>query len=159
MVRSVISLGLLPNILNLHQQDDTIKVTSVNNQELAFHPRSCNRNVVKYLRSLSVFSKTVPRLYCYFEKMSCNSIYISDSTAIGPLPLMILSPNLEINNHPDPSADTSIDNPTKKKLGVLFAENNGEVLFHNIPCRFVFSIQILESRLDIDTISFAANSF
>ena len=72
---------------------------------------------------------------------------------------MILSPNLEINNHPDPSADTSIDNPTKKKLGVLFAENNGEVLFHNIPCRIVISIQILESRLDIDTISFAANSF
>ena len=66
--------------------------------------------------------------------MSCNSIYISDSTAIGPLPLVILSPNLEFKTHPDPSGDTSIDNPTKKKLGVLFADNNGRVSFVVYQC-------------------------
>ena len=150
VVRSVISLGLLPNILNLHQNDDTIKVTSVNDQELAFHPRSCNRNVVKHLQTL-IYSKTVPRLFCYFEKMSCNSIYISDSTAIGPLPLVILSPNLEFKTHPDPSGDTSIDNPTKKKLGVLFADNNGRVSFVVYQCfvgLFIIFISMI-IRLDI----------
>ena len=143
LVRAVISLGLLPNLLSLEQTeaDDTktVKMTEADDtktvkmmgtggdkvQEIRFSPRSCNRLVMRQLSSSTLAATTVPRLFTYFEKMGSTDVTILDSTATSPLALALLAPNIEITHHPDPSSDDTIDNPTKKQLGVLFENNQG----------------------------------
>ena len=83
------------------------------------------RLVMRQLSSSTLAATTVPRLFTYFEKMGSTDVTILDSTATSPLALALLAPNIEITHHPDPSSDDTIDNPTKKQLGVLFENNQG----------------------------------
>ena len=132
-MRAVVSLGLLPNLLSLEQaeSDDTKKARMAgtggdNCQELRFSPRSCNRLVMRQFTSNTLAATSVSRLFTFFERMgSSDDVTILDSTATSPLSLALLAPNIEITKHPDPSADQTIDNPTKKQLGVLFENSQG----------------------------------
>ena len=92
MVRAVIALGLLPNVVVL--SSDTDPGCGDQGENVSFHPRSTNRSVTKYVNSQQ-FSSTVPRVYTYFEKMSSGSVYISDSTAVGYLCILLLAPHIK----------------------------------------------------------------
>jgi len=128
VVRTVICLGLLPNILTLSSdEDETLRMKGVNCQELAFHPRSCNRNVLKSFTSQNIFAQNTPRLFAYYEKLDSNCVYISDSTAASPFLLNLLASNILIEPHIGPSSDQSIDIATKKHLGILFHDNEATV--------------------------------
>ena len=50
MVRAVISIGLIPDVATL-QEDEKFKLVTASGQNLEFHPRSCNRNIVKRVSS------------------------------------------------------------------------------------------------------------
>ena len=130
VVRTVISLGLLPNMLTLaqHSGGDTIRMSNQDKQELTFHPRSCNRNVMKNFTSLSHFATVVPRLFVYYEKLNSNTVSISDSTACDPFLMCLLAPNVEFEYHEDPTGDVTIDVTSKKHLGVLFENKEGYLI-------------------------------
>merc|ERR1712058_50003 len=124
---TVISLGLLPNILTLNRdEDETLRMKGVNRQELGFHPRSCNRNVLKSFSNQTIFAQNTPRLFAYFEKIDSNVVYI-DSTAASPALISLLASNIVIEPHDDPSSDQSIEITTKKHLGILFHNNTASV--------------------------------
>ena len=150
-MRAVVSLGLLPNLLSLEQteNDDTRTVRiagtdGVTCQELRFSPRSCNRLVMRQFTSNTLAATLVPRLFTYFERMgSSDDVTILDSTATSPLSLALLAPNIEITKHPDPSADQTIDNPTKRQLGVLFENSQGTYLLFLYSFRFVWFLDKL----------------
>ena len=90
VVRAVIALGLLPNVVVLSSDTDP----GDQGDNVSFHPRSTNRSVTKYVNSQQ-FSSTVPRIYTYYEKMSSGSVYISDSTAVGYLCLLLMATHLK----------------------------------------------------------------
>ena len=148
LVRTVISLGLLPNLLSLEQTENddtrTVRMTGTGGdacQELRFSPRSCNRLVMRQFTSNSMAATIVPRLFTFFERIgSTDDVTILDSTATSPLSLVLLAPNIEITRHPDPSSDHTIDNPTKKQLGVLFENSQGSIcsLFFSVSTIFYF---------------------
>ena len=92
---------------------------------MAFHPRSCNRDLIKKL-SNKAFLSSMPRWFTFYEKVDTSSTFLSDSTAVSPFVLLLLASNLTFEVHPDPSADNSIDNVTKTRLGIRFANDNGK---------------------------------
>lgn len=120
LVRALVSLGLLPNILNIAEEEDgTVRLHSMNSKDLAFHPKSCNRDLIKKLSNKS-FLSSMPRWFTYYEKIDTSNMFISDSTAVSHFVLLLLASNLTFETHPDPSSDASIDPNTKSQLGVLF---------------------------------------
>ena len=64
---------LLPSLL---------RMKGVNCQELAFHPRSCNRNVLKSFTSQNIFAQNTPRLFAYYEKLDSNCVYIRNEKRV-----------------------------------------------------------------------------
>ena len=138
LVRALVSLGLLPNIANIKEEGyGTVKLLSMSNEELAFHPKSCNRDLIKNLSNLKYLPRT-PRWFTYYEKLDTTSLFLSDSTAVSPFVLLLLASNLSFEPHPDPSSDSSIDADTKKKLGVQFPNDQGE-LFVCDCCELILS--------------------
>jgi hypothetical protein len=69
----------------------------------------------------------VPRWYTFFEKMHSSDTFIHDSTASGPLCLLLLASNVTFEPHPSPTTDPDIDPNTKKRLGVLFHNPSARV--------------------------------
>lgn len=89
--------------------------------------------VMRQFTSNNLAATTVPRLFTFFERMgSSDDLTILDSTASSPLSLALLAPNIEITYHREASSDDTIDNPTKKQLGVLFESSQGmkQLLIH-----------------------------
>ena len=119
LVRAVVTIGLVPNVATLQEQEDKYKLVTTRGQDLEFHPRSCNRDIVKRVSS-SAWESTIPRWFTYFEKMHSSDTFLHDSTAAGPLSLLLLASNISFLAHPAPSSDPSLDPITKKRLGVLF---------------------------------------
>ena len=125
LVRALVSLGLLPNLANIKEEGyGTVKLLSMSNEELAFHPKSCNRDLMKKLSNMNYLPR-MPRWYTYYEKLDTTSMFLSDSTAVSPFVLLLLASNLTFETHPDPSSDITIDNEVKKKLGVQFPNDQG----------------------------------
>ena len=138
LVRALVSLGLLPNLANIKEEGyGTVRLLSMSNEELAFHPRSCNRDLMKKLSNLNYLPR-MPRWFTFYEKLDTTSMFLSDSTAVSPFVLLLLASNLSFETHPDPSSDSSIDNDTKKKLGVQFPNDQGK-LFVCDCCELIMS--------------------
>ena len=98
-MRALVSLGLLPNIVNIAEEEDgTVRLASTNSKDLAFHPKSCNRDIIKKL-SNKAFLSSMPRWFTYYEKMDTSSMFISDSTAVSPFVLLLLASNLTFETH------------------------------------------------------------
>ena len=117
---------MLPNLANIKEEGyGTVKLLSMSNEELAFHPKSCNRDLIKKLSNLNYLPRT-PRWFTYYEKLDTTSMFLTDSTAVSPFVLLLLASSLTFETHPDPSSDSSIDDDTKKKLGVRFPNDQGE---------------------------------
>eukprot|EP00092_Neocalanus_flemingeri_P037030 GFUD01040313.1.p1 GENE.GFUD01040313.1~~GFUD01040313.1.p1 ORF type:complete len:850 (-),score=282.83 GFUD01040313.1:55-2604(-) len=135
LVRAVISIGLVPNVATLQEKEDKFKLVTTRGQDLEFHPRSCNRDIVKRVSS-SAWESSIPRWFTYFEKMHSSDTFLHDSTAAGPLSLLLLASNISFLAHPSPSSDPSLDPITKKRLGVLF---------HN-PAVKVFNVLVTAGR-------------
>jgi len=129
LVRAVISIGLVPNVATLQEDEENFKLVTARGQNLEFHPRSCNRDIVKRV-SNATWEARIPRWFTYFEKMHSSDTFLHDSTAAGPLSLLLLASNISFLIHPAPTADPSLDPPTKKRLGVLF--HNPEVKVYNV---------------------------
>ena len=126
LVRAVVSIGLVPNVATLQEQEDKFKLVTARGQNLEFHPRSCNRDVVKRVSNVT-WGARIPRWFTYFEKMHSSDTFLHDSTAAGPLSLLLLASNISFLAHPSPSSDPSLDPITKKRLGVLFPNPNVKV--------------------------------
>ena len=126
LVRAVVSIGLVPNVATLQEQEDKFKLVTTRGQNLEFHPRSCNRDVVTRV-SNATWGARIPRWFTYFEKMHSSDTFLHDSTAAGPLSLLLLASNISFLAHPSPSSDPSLDPITKKRLGVLFPNPNVKV--------------------------------
>ena len=127
-MRALVSLGLMPNIANLSEEEyGTVKLNSINSEDMAFHPKSCNRDLIKQLSNKAFISST-PGWFTFYEKVDTSSIFLSDSTAVSPFVLLLLASNLSFEAHPDPSADSSIDNITKTRLGIRFADDKGRLV-------------------------------
>ena len=62
--------------------------------------------------------------------MHSSDTFLHDSTAAGPLSLLLLASNISFLLHPDPTSDHSLDQATKKRLGVLF--HNPSVKVFNV---------------------------
>ena len=60
LVRAVVTNGLVPNVATLQEQEDKYKLVTTRGQDLEFHPRSCNRDIVKRVSS-SAWESTIPR--------------------------------------------------------------------------------------------------
>jgi len=129
LVRAVISIGLVPNVATLQEDEEKFKLVTARGQNLEFHPRSCNRDIVKRVSSANWESR-IPRWFTYFEKMHSSDTFLHDSTAAGPLSLLLLASNISFLVHPAPTTDPSLDPPTKKRLGVLF--HNPRVKVFNV---------------------------
>ena len=69
----------------------------------------------------------MPRWFTFFEKMHSSDTFIHDSTASSPMALLLLAANITFELHPGPTADTTIDPITKKRLGVLFHKPDNRV--------------------------------
>jgi len=128
LVRAVISIGLVPNVATLKEDGAQYRLVTARGQNLEFHPRSCNRDVVKRVSS-SAWEASIPRWFTYFEKMHSSDTFLHDSTAAGPLTLLLLASNISFMMHPAPSSDPSLDPITKKRLGVLFPNPNVKVFY------------------------------
>ena len=126
LVRAVISIGLVPNVATLQEDEEKFKLVTARGQNLEFHPRSCNRDIVKRVSSAN-WEARIPRWFTYFEKMHSSDTFLHDSTAAGPLSLLLLASNISFLVHPAPTSDPSLDPPTKKRLGVLFHNPNVKV--------------------------------
>ena len=123
LVRAVIAIGLVPNVATVQEEvqedgKEKFKLVTARGQNLEFHPRSVNRNVMKQMSG--GWRSAVPRWFTFFEKMHSSDTFIHDSTAVGPLCLLLLASNVEFESHPSPTADPTIEPVTKKRLGVLF---------------------------------------
>ena len=128
LVHAVISIGLIPDVAIL-QEDAKFKLVTARGQNLEFHPRSCNRNIVKRVSSANWESR-IPRWFTYFEKMHSSDTFLHDSTAAGPLSLLLLASNISFLVHPAPTTEPSLDHPSKKRLGVLL--HNPRVKVFNV---------------------------
>ena len=127
-MRALVSLGLLPNIANITEEDyGTFRLHSMDNKDLAFHPKSCNRDLLKML-SKKAFQWSTPRWFTYYEKMDTSNTFLCDSTAVSPFVLLLLASNLTFESHPDPSSDSSIDSTSKARLNVKFPNDQGNSL-------------------------------
>ena len=122
LVRAVIAIGLVPNVATVQEEvedgKDKFTLVTARGQNLEFHPRSVNRNVMKQMSG--GWCAAVPRWFAFFEKMHSSDTFIHDSTAVGPLCLLFLASNVEFELHSSPTNDPSLDPVTKKRLGVLF---------------------------------------
>merc|ERR1719228_658866 len=113
LVRAVVSIGLLPNVANLKEEEETFRLITTRGQTLEFHPRSVNRDVLKKVSS-TAWSASIPRWFTYFEKMHSSDTFIHDSTAVSPLSLLFLASNIKFTHHLSPSSDPSLEPTTKK---------------------------------------------
>ena len=129
LVRAVISIGMIPNVATLQENEERFKLVTVRGQNLEFHPRSCNRDIVKRVSSANWESR-IPRWFTYFEKMHSSDTFLHDSTAAGPLSLLLLGSNTSSLVHPAPTTEPSLDHSSKKRLGVLL--HNPRVKVFNV---------------------------
>ena len=126
LVRAVVAIGLVPNVANVQEDGGAnFKLVTARGQNLEFHPRSVNRNVIKQMGG--GWGSSVPRWFTFFEKMHSSDTFIHDSTAVGPLCLLLLASNVEFELHCSPTSDSTLDPITKKRLGVLFPRPDVQV--------------------------------
>ena len=121
---------MLPNLANINVTQEgfgSVELLSVSKEQLAFHPKSCNRDLMKKLSNKSYLPMT-PRWFTYYEKLNTSQMFLTDSTAVSPFVLLLLASNITFETHPDPSSDENIDNETKRKLRVQFSNDEGQVI-------------------------------
>ena len=76
-----------------------------------------------------VYEGRVPQWFSFYSKVwSGGEMQVQESTAVSPLSLLLLAPSLQFRRHPDPSGDPSLDQGTKKRLGVLFPRPDTTIL-------------------------------
>ena len=73
--------------------------------------------------------------------MHSSDTFIHDSTATGPLCLLLLASNITFALHPSPTTDLTMEPGTKKRLGVLF-HNPGVQVYRVLVTAGHSSIQL-----------------
>jgi len=93
VVRAVITLALLPNLATIQMEDDKFVLRSVQNENISFHPRSVNRNVLDELEK-SLKQQYIPRYFVYYEVLHTTSTFLTHTTSANKLTIALLASNL-----------------------------------------------------------------